>query len=170
MGICPYRSDLSKGIAIAPPGDSAPTYYAIALVMNPQASRPGCSAVHVVGASPISGSARSREASTCVQADPSSRGAIGRRKTPVFRRAMATRRSRSRWGALRSPGLLRRFTPRNDGLWLEAQRVRGGSSYTSLRSSHAFASARRISFEPPVTQSGTRSRAGTRHPARARNR
>ena len=43
MGICPYRSDLSKGIAIAPPGDSAPTYYAIALVMNPQASRPGLS-------------------------------------------------------------------------------------------------------------------------------
>jgi hypothetical protein len=30
----------------------------------------------------------------CVRIDPSSRGAIGRRETPVFRRAMATRRFR----------------------------------------------------------------------------
>ena len=49
---------------MAPSEDSAPAYYAIALVMSPQASRPGCPAVHVVGASPISGSARRRQAST----------------------------------------------------------------------------------------------------------
>ena len=48
----------------------------------------------------------------CLRAQPSLRGAIGRRKTPVFRRAIGTKQSRDK-GRSTIPGLLR--FARNDG-------------------------------------------------------
>jgi hypothetical protein len=54
----------------------------------------------------------------------SSRGATGRRETPVFRRAMATRRSRDR-GALRSPGCFASLAVTKTTLSRFAHRTRG---------------------------------------------